>query len=159
MSEEDHVQIYNAVQHVNNLKVHKETSVPRRPVGYIRAKIFNHSVLIKTLIDSGNLFADLISADLARKLKLKITGTTKKVGTANSQGTVTILGRTNPIRLYLEGVQQPVQIHPYMVKDLVHPLNLGQAFLRENNVDMSFRSNGVVLRLGVIVLNSTPQMH
>ena len=122
--------------------------MPRRPVGYIRAKMFNRSVLIKTLIDSGNLFADLISADLARKLKLKISGNTKKVGTANSQGTVTILGRTNPIKLYLEGVQQPVQIHPYVVQDLAHPLNLGQAFLRENNVDMSFRSNGVVLRLG-----------
>jgi hypothetical protein len=116
-------------------------------VGYLRSKIYSRSVLNKTLIDSGNLFGDLISEEFAILLKLPITGCPKTVGTASTNGSVTILGKTKPLKLYLEGISEAVTIHPYVVKNLSHPLNLGQSFLRANNVDMSFRENGVQLRI------------
>ena len=125
-------------------------------MGYIRAKVYNRSILLKVLIDSGNLFADLISEKLAKTLNLQIYGSQKNVGTASTQGSVTVLGRTKPFRLYLEGIQDHVLVHPYVVRDLAHPLNLGQAFLRLNSADMTFRSEGIQLRLNGSVSKLAP---
>ena len=41
------------------------------PEGYIRAKVYSIGVLLSALVDSGNLFADLISEKLAKTLRLK----------------------------------------------------------------------------------------
>ena len=101
----------------------------------------------KVLIDSGNMFGDLISEELAMLLSLRITGQPKTVGTASSNGSVSILGKTKPFKLYLEGISDAVTIHPYVVKDLAHPINLGQNFLRTHNADMNFRKCGVQLRI------------
>ena len=124
-----------------------ETRQHKRPLGYVRVKIFNRSILAKALVDSGNLFADLISEELAKLLRLKIYGQPRTVGTAANAGTVTVLGRTKPFYLFLEGINQPVQIRPYVVQDLAHPINLGQAFLRDHKADMTFREDGIQLRL------------
>lgn len=119
----------------------------QRPVGYLRAKIHCKSFLVKVMIDSGNLCGDLMSEELAKALKLKITGQPRSVGTASSKGSVTILGRVAPFRLYLEGIQEAVTVEPFVVKDLAHPLNLGQSFLRRHEVDMTFRGSGIQIRL------------
>ena len=37
----------------------------------------------------------------------------------------------------------PLYIHPYVVRDLAHCVNLGQAFLRRNSIDLLFRETGV----------------
>ena len=113
------------------------------PVGYIRAKVYSRGVLLSALVDSGNLFADLISEKLARTLSLKISGTARTVGTASAKGSVTVLGRVKPFRIYLENMPNPFYIHPYVVKDLAHCVNLGQAFLRRNSIDLRFRESGV----------------
>ena len=99
------------------------------------------------LIDSGNLFSDLISEKLAKQLKLPITGSPRTVGTASSNGNVTIIGRTKPFGLYIEGINEAIQIHPFVVKDLAHNINLGQDFLRRYGADMTFRPDGIQLRL------------
>lgn len=57
------------------------------------------------------------------------------------------MGRTKPFRIYLEGITEAVNVHPYVVRDLSHPLNLGQSFLRTHNADMSFRENGIRLNI------------
>ena len=107
----------------------------------------NRSILSKVLIDSGNLFGDLISEEFATLLKLKLHGTERSVGTAAANGCVTILGKTAPVKLYLEGISEAVTIHPYVVRKLAHPINLGQAFLRRHQADMSFREKGIQLRI------------
>lgn len=117
------------------------------PVGFVRAKLQFKSFLVNILIDSGNLFADLISEDLAKRLKLKVSGTPRTVGTASTQGKVTIVGRSNPFYLYLEGVPEAIRIQPYVVKDLAHNINLGQDFLRRCGADMTFRVNGIQLKI------------
>ena len=129
------------------MKSNSLQSSPGRPVGFLRTKIHNRSILTKTLIDSGNLFGDLISEEFARLLSLPLSGQAKTVGTANSEGSVTILGKTRPLKLHLEGISETVTIHPYVVKNLAHPINLGQSFLRTNNADMHFRNDGVQLKI------------
>lgn len=89
----------------------------------------------------------MISADLAKRLRLPIYGKAKTTGTASNKGQVTILGRTKPFYIYLEGITEPVRIEPHVVKDLAQHLNLGQEFLRRYEADMSFRQGGIHLRL------------
>ncbi|MGB0246440.1 MAG: reverse transcriptase domain-containing protein [Paracoccaceae bacterium] len=120
---------------------------PGRAVGYVRTKIYKRNILCKTLIDSGNLFGDLISEKFAKLLNLPIFGSQRTVGTASAKGSVTIMGKTKPIFVYLEGIHGHCQIEPYVVKDLAHCLNLGETFLRRNNADLTFRMNGVQLRI------------
>ena len=108
-----------------------KSSEDKPPVGYIRAKVYSRGVLMSALLDSGNLFGDLISEKLARTLSLKISGTARTVGTASAKGSVTILGRVRPFRIYLEGMPNPFYIHPYVVRDLAHCVNMGQAFFCE----------------------------
>ena len=119
-----------------------------RPVGYLRAKLFNRSIITKVLVDSGNLHSDLISEEFAKILHLPILGQAKTVGTASNQGTVTILGQTRPFKLFLEGIKTPVTVRPHVVRDLAHPLNLGQSFLRAHRADLTFREAGIQLRIG-----------
>ena len=99
------------------------------------------------MIDSGNLFADLISEKLANILRLPITGKIREVGTAAAAGQVTVLGRAKPFKMYLEGISEAVIVKPYVVKDLAHPINLGQEFLRTHQADMNFRQEGIQIRL------------
>ena len=108
----------------------------------------SRNVLLNVLVDQGNLFADLISEELAKALKVKVTGHARKVGTASKTGFVEILGRAAaPVRLYLEGLAEPVQFTPYVVRGLAHPVNLSQTFLRQAGADMSFRDSGIHLRI------------
>ena len=52
-----------------------------------------------------------------------------------------------PFWLYLENLLEPLSIPPYIVKDLSHCGNLGQAFLWRNKMDLQFREAGVQLSL------------
>ena len=106
---------------VNNLKDLQEptntANRPNHPAGYVRAKIGHKALLVKCLIDSGNLFGNLISENLAKTLRVRYKGVEKTVGTAANDGALTILGRAIiPIRLYLEDVRQSVTIKPYVVR-------------------------------------------
>ena len=78
-----------------------------------------------------------------RTLRLKISGTSRTVGTASAKGSVTVLGQVKSFRIYLENMPNPYYIHPYVVKDLAHCVNLGQAFLRRNSIDFRYREAGV----------------
>ena len=135
------------VTYISRINELHDTKGLLTPVGFVRAKLQFKSFLVNILIDSGNLFSDLISEKLAKQLKLPINGSPRTVGTASTNGRVTIIGRTKPFSLYLEGINDPIQIHPYVVKDLAHNINLGQAFLRRYGADMTFRPDGIQLRL------------
>ena len=120
----------------------------RRPVGYIRAKLFNRNILVKTLIDGGNMFGSLISEELAKVMKVQVRGRAKSVGTAAKHSTVTVLGKaTKPVKLFLEGVDRAVTFQPYVVRNLAHPINLGECFLRDIESDQMYRKKGVWLRI------------
>ena len=95
------------------------------------------------------MFGNLISEQFAKLMKLKIIGAQRTTGTAAKGGSITILGKTaSPIRVYLENVDKAVTFTPYVVRDLAHPVNLGQQFLRENEACLSFSAKGVQLKIG-----------
>ena len=99
-------------------------------------------------MDSGNLFSDLISLELAEKLNLKFEPVNKEVGTASQTGAMQIIGKVHQLKMFIEGIKKAVIIQPYIVKGLAHQLNLGQHFLRTNQADMTFRPAGTQLKLG-----------
>ncbi|MBZ5782051.1 hypothetical protein K8366_24075, partial [Klebsiella aerogenes] len=61
-------------------------------LGYIRALKSGSRVFIKALIDSGNLFGDIMSERLAILLNIKYKPCTSKAGTAVANQKVHVLG-------------------------------------------------------------------
>ena len=127
------------------------------PKGYVRIKTANRSMITHALVDSGNLYHDLISEELAKRMSLKVEGRPRKIGTASKQGSVDVIGHVAAFKFYIENVDRALTIKPYVVKDLAHHINLGEKFLRREQADMYFRYNSVHMRLpaGVAVLGSS----
>ena len=71
---------------------------------YVRVKAHRRPILAKMLVDSGNLVNDLISEEFAKQLKVKFTPINKAVGTASKGGSVQIIGRSQPIQLFIENL-------------------------------------------------------
>ena len=104
-------------------------------------------VFIKALIDSGNLFGDIMSERLANLLKIKYKPCTNKAGTAVANQKVHVLGLADPFDLVLEGLEDPITIQPYVIRSLSHDLNLGEHFLRRYKAGLKFEGNKVTLNL------------
>ena len=123
--------------------------------GYNRVKIQHRNLLVKTLVDSGNLFGTLISEELRKKMHLPMCSQGFTVGTASKTGAVQVLGRTCPVKLVIEHLQKVVTITPWVMQDLAHPINLGTHFLRENGCSLWFNARGVSLKMGDSVTELT----
>ena len=118
------------------------------PIGFARVRFASRNALCQVLIDSGNLFGPCISLDLAKKLNLPFNKRVTKIGTADKSAQATVIGRLkSPLKIFIEGVANAIQIRPYVMEKLSHPMNLGQSFLRENNADLIFRDSYVILKL------------
>ena len=107
---------------MNNLNESKHI-----PLGYTCTLI--NKTFIKTLVDSGNLFGTICSKKLAKQLKLSIAPCELKAGTAVSGQLVEVLGKAKPFYIILENIKKPILIAPIVVRNLLHDLNLGEAFL------------------------------
>jgi hypothetical protein len=90
------------------------------------------------LVDSGNLVNDLISEEFAKQIRIKYTPVERKVGTAAKGGSVKIIGRSDPIRIFIENIPHAVVITPYVVRDLSHPINVGRDFLGRHEGRLEF---------------------
>ena len=124
------------------------TRTGRTPsIGYVRVKIRQRPLLTKAIIDSGNLYGDIISEQLAKDLGLKIKICPANVGTAAAGGSVKVIGKVQPIDIYIEGIKHPITIRPSVVTNLAHHMNLGQDFLRNQQADMNFRPGGIQLKV------------
>ena len=78
-------------------------------------------------------------------LKIKICPA--NVGTAAAGGSVKVIGKVQPIDIYIEGIKHPITIRPSVVTNLAHHMNLGQDFLRNQQADMNFRPGGIQLKV------------
>ena len=78
-----HIYFVNYIQQDDALSNVNSLTNPKHPVGYHKAKVHSRCILLRALVDLGNLFADLISEELAKLLKLPIQGSTLEVGTHN----------------------------------------------------------------------------
>jgi len=101
----------------------------QRNSAYVRVKLFKKPVIVKMLVDSGNLVSDLVSEEFARQVGAKFDPVQKRVGTAAKGGSVNIVGRCRPFKLFIENLSQAVEIRAFVVKELSHPINMGQEFM------------------------------
>ena len=107
--------------------------------GFVRAKLYKRNIIVRSIVDSGNLFNTLISEELFKGLGLALDPTdTPDVGTANNKQSIEILGRSQPFQLFLEGIRKAIWIHPYVARGVRHPLNLGRDFLSQEKVSLHF---------------------
>ena len=116
-------------------------------MAFTRAKIKYRSILVKVLIDSGNLVGDIISDQLAKVLQLTIKGPSATCGTANKAARAEILGYVDPFLIYIEGIAVPCILYPKVMKGLAHPVNLGEMFLKRNSAAIAFKPSQVALTI------------
>jgi len=100
------------------------------------------------LVDSGNLVNDLISLEFAKKIRVPFTPVEKKIGTAAKGGSVNIVGRSEPFKIFIENMPKAVVIHPFIVKDLSHPINVGRDFLGRNGGKLEYNPQEGYLEIG-----------
>ena len=86
-------------------------------------------------------------------MKLSITPCTLKAGTAVSVQPVHVVGKANPFFIILENIEKPMLIAPIVVRNLSHELNLGEAFLRGEKVELKFNNVTVSLKIGNSTVN------
>ena len=96
---------------------------------YVRVKIFRKPIIAKMLVDSENLVNDLISEEFAKLARVPYEPVQKKVGTAAKGGSVNIIGKCKPFKIFIENVSKAIIIEPFIVKELSHPINVGREFL------------------------------
>ena len=85
---------------------------------------------------------------MSNKLGLKVRTTNRKVGTASRHAYCDIIGRVKlPLKICIENIPSIITIKPYVMRNLAHPMNLGQCFLRKVQADMVFRLDHIVLKL------------
>ena len=151
--EQENAQFYGYIKSINSFQgVHEVSNenimVPQESKGFIRCKVSNKPVIIRAIVDCGNLYDTLISEELCKTLRLKITGKSQDVGTAAKNSTIKILGRAEPLVIFIEGINKKFSIRPSVVRGLSHTLNLGLHFLREYKCQMTFNPTGVQLQVG-----------
>lgn len=118
----------------------KRVRVPFFPsLGYIRDNYTTKSeIFIQALVDSGNLFGDIMCEKLAKMLKLQYNPCSLKAGTAVSGQQVQILGKTNPMDLILEGLPTPESpIAPFVIRIV----------FETNKAEIKFEGTKVTLKL------------
>ena len=98
----------------------------------------NPRYFIQALVDSGNLFGDIMCEKLAKMLKLQYYSCFLKARTAVSGQQVQILGKTNPMDLILEGLPTPESpIAPFVIRIV----------FETNKAEIKFEGTKVTLKL------------
>ena len=99
-------------------------------------------------MDSGTSFDDIISPELAEQLNLRYGPPLRKAGTADQSARCAMVVRMMKlIEIHLENIPGTFTIRPYLVRNLAHPINLGQSFPRHYEAEMIFRPKGILLKL------------
>ena len=129
------------VNYVNNEKNHSNSA-------YVRIKLFKKTVVAKMLIDSGNLVSDLVSEEFAKLARFQYEPVQRKIGTAAKGGSVSIIGKCKPFKVFVENMPDAVIIQPYVVRDLAHPINVGRSFLGRYQGKLEFLQNAGFLEVG-----------
>ena len=129
-------------QRVNNLKVdQKKTS-------YARFKVKQRNIFGLALIDTGNLVhTSIVSGEFWEAIGGRINRAMDyKVGTADGQSEgLQVLGLGEPWPIYLEGIEECYLLEPLVIRGLSHSVNLGIAFLQENNLKLVCTGEEVAL--------------
>lgn len=127
----------------------------RRPLGYVRSLI-NGQILLRTLIDSGNLADNIIDYDVVRSLGLNITRRSFTLGGAANSASLDIIGEIKDLEINFENVKRKIKISCLVSTNTSHSLNLGYRFLADNSAKLKFSRNKASLYLYGIQIELKP---
>ena len=135
------------IEYISNLDVDKITSGPKKQDLKSKRQQYRYYLPVelngaacKAMIDSGNSYANVMSEDLMKFLKLSIKDLTplsgvKLVGTARTGAGMRILGRVKkPIAMKVHD-KLTFLIRPVVLKGLSMPLNICGPFLQFHKID------------------------
>ena len=63
------------------------------------------------------------------------------LGTAG-EGGLQVLGQSKKFKIFLEGVHKGLEIQPWVVRGLAHPLNLGMSFMQQYSAVLKAKPGG-----------------
>ena len=128
--------------HINAVSTKEEVCMPESaPTGYLPVTT-SQGITAHALVDSGNLFGNLISTKLARRMQLDISGPTSRSQILNANCHVNILGSMVPFHMHLTGIPTPLLIQPRVAKNLAQDINLGLEFLCCHEASLDFHLEG-----------------
>ena len=106
------------------------------------------------LVDSGNTFMSLISAETCREMGIPLSDLspcvdgTDRVGTADEAASIRILGQVpRPLKLQLGDNPTKLSFRPAVAENLAARVNLGASFLRKHQLILDF-GKGVLRHQG-----------
>ncbi len=121
-----------------------------------------HGCATSALIDSGNLWRNVMSEEFFRQLQKKDASisltplSTTKVGTAKKSAALQVLGEsTNSLKLHLAGLPMAFRFKPVILRGLAMPLNLSGPFLKKHNIDQLHSQNALRVQDQLLPLSST----
>ena len=115
---------------------------------YVWGQLGHWGAAIKVMVDSGNLVGDLVSEELALELQLPYDPQSRKICTAATGGGAEIVGQCRPMTLYVAGLKEGLVFHPWVVRGLSHPANVGRHFLGQHGGCLEFGEGGGQLVIG-----------
>ena len=139
----------NMLQNVLSLQLRvNNLNIDQKKTSYARFKVKQRNIFGLALIDTGNLVhPSIVSGEFWEAIGGRINRTMGyKVGTADSQSDgLQVQGLREPWPIYLEGIEECYILEPLVIKGLSHSVNLGIAFLEENNLKLLCSEKEVVL--------------
>ena len=118
---------------------------------FVKYKLSNRRIFGLGLVDTGNLVqSTLISKEFFDLLGLRLIETKEYyVGTADKESKgLKILGQSESLTIFLDGIDQAIVLNPTVVEGLSHPLNLGLGFMKENELTLRCNPEGVTIMEG-----------
>ena len=117
----------------NDPKGEKGARVPKAPYVYVTAQ---DNVVARALLDTGNLFATVISEEFLKRLPKHLHAIKPtphlRVATAKKKEELTVLGRTvKPLLLRFKGHPTKFAVRPVVLRGLAMSMNLGYDFMKK----------------------------
>ena len=125
-----------------------QLNVDQKKASYARFKVKQRNIFGLVLFDTGNLVhPSILSGEFWEAIRGRINRTMDyKAGTADSQSKgLQVLALGEPWPIYLEGIGECYLLEPLVIKGLSCSVNLGIAFLQENNLKLLCSEKEVAL--------------
>ena len=140
---------YPQIQQLNNTDPHLMTC----PANLTYA---NRQITVNALIDTGNSIpcGAAIGEKVARKLNLSVYPTQQSIRTAKQGSEMSVSGQVKSLQLTFQGQNEVITLRNVLViPTLEGDINLGAAFLKQNNCTITWRDGASHLQLGTQTAN------
>ena len=108
---------------------------------YVRTQVGEKAIIVKSLLDTGNLLGSSISLEFAQKCGLQFTPLEQavKAGTAAKSSKLNIVGRLPKLAVRFEGIPKTFYEDFYVIKNLSYPVNIGLSFMTKHGMSLQLK--------------------